>query len=324
VPQKSEKQSHPDGVAFLLGRRAFDRENRTFQETKRNKLEKNVNKQEAMATIMKCAEELEHAPSQTELTKLTNVSRRQIRRYFGSYTGALRECGLQRHGGGYRVELEDLFRDWAGIVRKLGKLPSLSEYEYVSSYSHTPLTSRYGGWTKVPAAMKQFAEKHGLAEEWSDVLKIIAEEEQEQAERARLSGAATGPRKGARVLMNQPIYGPMMRPYPLMHGPMNEDGVIFLFGAMAEDLGYVVLKIQGAFPDCEALRQIDGDLCQRVRIEFEHQSRNFLIHGHDVSGADAIVCWEHNWPECPLEVIELKEEVRKKLEKCKECQKKKS
>jgi len=72
---------------------------------------KKVNKQEAIATIMKCAEELGRAPSQTELTRLTQVSRRQIRRYFGSYTGALRECGLQRHGGGYKVELKDLFVD---------------------------------------------------------------------------------------------------------------------------------------------------------------------------------------------------------------------
>ena len=27
---------------------------------------------------------------------------------------------------------------------------------------------------------------------------------------------------------------------------------------------------------------------------------------------DIIVCWEHNWPECPLEVIELKKLVKQK------------
>lgn len=268
-----------------------------------------MNKQEAMATIMKCAEELGHVPSQTELTKMSNVNRRQIRKYFGSYKGALLECGLSRSGGGYRVEPADLFLDWARIVRQLKKLPSLSEYEYASDYSHTPLTSRYGGWMKVPAAMKHFAEKHGLAEEWSDVLKIVEEQEQGEAARAKSSGPTTGSRKGAPVLMNQPIYGPMIRPYPLILGPMNEDGVIFLFGALAEKLGYAVTLIQGAFPDCEAYRQIEGGFWQRVRIEFEHQSRNFLIHGHDVGGCDVIVCWEHNWPECPLEVIELKKVV---------------
>jgi hypothetical protein len=24
-----------------------------------------------------------------------------------------------------------------------------------------------------------------------------------------------------------------------------------------------------------------------------------------VNDADMIVCWKHNWPECPLEVLEL-------------------
>jgi hypothetical protein len=32
--------------------------------------------------------------------------------------------------------------------------------------------------------------------------------------------------------------------------------------------------------------------------------------GHDVSGCDMIVCWIHNWPECPLEVVELREIAR--------------
>jgi hypothetical protein len=31
---------------------------------------------------------------------------------------------------------------------------------------------------------------------------------------------------------------------------------------------------------------------------------------HDLKGCDMIVCWEHNWPECPLEVLELKSLVK--------------
>ena len=53
------------------------------------------------------------------------------------------------------------------------------------------------------------------------------------------------------------------------------------------------------------------DRWQRVWIEFEYESRNFLKHFHDASKADIIVCWTHNWPECPLPVIELKELVKR-------------
>jgi hypothetical protein len=96
-----------------------------------------------------------------------------------------------------------------------------------------------------------------------------------------------------------------MRFGPMVCAPTNEQGVIFLFGAMAEDLGFVVLKMGTGYPDCEAFRVVNGDRQERVKIEVEFESRNFLKHLHDVKKCDLIVCWRHNWPECPLPVIEL-------------------
>jgi hypothetical protein len=51
---------------------------------------------------------------------------------------------------------------------------------------------------------------------------------------------------------------------------------------------------------------------QRVRIEFEFESRNFRAHKHNPDGCDVIICWVHNWPECPanIEVVELSKLVR--------------
>jgi hypothetical protein len=111
------------------------------------------------------------------------------------------------------------------------------------------------------------------------------------------------------VMTDRPVYGPLIRPYPMIHGPINENGVLYLFGTVSERLGFVVTLIQGAFPDCYAMRLVDVDRWQPVRIEFEYESRNFLKHMHDPSGCDIIVCWKHNWPECPLEVIELSKVV---------------
>jgi hypothetical protein len=102
-----------------------------------------------------------------------------------------------------------------------------------------------------------------------------------------------------------------MRPYPAIHGPVNEAGVIYLFGTMSERLGFVVVRIQSEFPDCEAMRLVGIERWQRILIEFEYESRNFLKHMHNVKGCDLIVCWRHNWPECPLPVIELRSEVEK-------------
>ncbi len=111
-----------------------------------------------------------------------------------------------------------------------------------------------------------------------------------------------------RVRKGRAVYGaPLMVP-GMAHEPTNESGVVFVFGLMARSLGIVVQRIQPEFPDCEALLQVDRGRWQSVRIEFEFASRNFLHHGHSAKDCDLIVCWVHNWPDCPrnLEVIELR------------------
>jgi hypothetical protein len=283
-----------------------------------------MTKQEVIATIVESSARLGRVPSLPELTRESQVNRRQVRKYFGSYARALAECNLTRSGAGYKVAMEELFRDWAGIVRQLKKLPSVNDYASMSRYSPTPLMARFGVWTQVPPKMKQFMEEQGGMEEWQDVLETIAAQEKEETEKARILGPMGGPLKEWPVLVNQPVFGPfipgpfipgpsmtgpLMRPFPMIHGPVNEAGVIYLFGTMAERLGYVVTRMQTDFPDCEAMRRIEGNRWQRVRGEFEYESRNFVKHMHDVKGCDLIICWAHNWPECPLEVLELQKEV---------------
>ena len=74
----------------------------------------------------------------------------------------------------------------------------------------------------------------------------------------------------------------------------------------------------GLFPDCEAKRQIGPKRWQRVNIEFEFESRDCRNHGHPLTGCDVIVCWRHNWPDCPehIEVLELSSRIEslRKLE----------
>lgn len=99
----------------------------------------------------------------------------------------------------------------------------------------------------------------------------------------------------------------------LRHEPINELGVVFLFGIISKRLGFTVESVQSGFPDCLAKRVADsrrGQL-EQVEIEFEYESRTFLKHRHDCKRCDLLVCWIHNWPECPIPVLELKEEVRR-------------
>jgi hypothetical protein len=110
-----------------------------------------------------------------------------------------------------------------------------------------------------------------------------------------------------RLLRERVTYGAPLDFPTLRHEPVNEQGVVLLFGMLAKHLGYVIESAQAGFPDCEAKRQIGPKRWQRVNIEFEFESRNFRDHGHPFTGCDVIVCWQHNWPACPahIEVLEL-------------------
>jgi len=106
------------------------------------------------------------------------------------------------------------------------------------------------------------------------------------------------------------LVGPGLNFRGFLHEPIGEQGVVFLFGMVAKELGFIVESVATGYPDCLAKRRVAKDRYKSVAIEFEFQSRNFYIHGHDPKGCEVIVCWEHNWPECPLEVIELKTQIK--------------
>jgi hypothetical protein len=91
--------------------------------------------------------------------------------------------------------------------------------------------------------------------------------------------------------------------------PVNEMGVVCLFTEWARKRNMRIETIRAEFPDCIAWQRAGGEE-KRLRIEFEFRSRNFRAHRHDPSGCDWIVCWEHDWAECPehITVIELRRE----------------
>jgi len=268
-----------------------------------------MTKEQLMAAITEITEKLGHVPSYAELMKTGKVSGRQIVKHFATYTRALRACNLERAGGGNKLPLERLFMDWATVTRQLGKIPSKAEFAQMGKHSDTPLKSRFGSWGQVPRYLRRYIEEQGRTEEWKDVLELIRVYEQGQDGMEMAATPECEQKKTSslkpRVMTDRPVYGPLIRPYPMIHGPINENGVLYLFGTVSERLGFVVTLIQTGFPDCLALRLVDVDRWQPVRIEFEYESRNFLRHLHDPAGCDIIVCWKHNWPECPLEVIEL-------------------
>jgi hypothetical protein len=83
--------------------------------------------------------------------------------------------------------------------------------------------------------------------------------------------------------------------------PRNELQVRELFAARLPEFGYRLVASQAAFPDWLLV----SDEGKFVYTEVEHRSSGFNLHRHDPGMCDLIVCWEHDWPESPLPVLEF-------------------
>lgn len=269
---------------------------------------------EVIAAVKKAAEALSRVPTFEWLVRHEKVTQHAIRKHFGEFRYCLDAAGLRRHRQGYEVNDKELFTDWAGVVRTLGKVPSIVDYRACGRYSERPLLRRFRGWMNVPQGMLECAHREALEEEWKDVLDIIEKHLHAKAEDG-MTSTHTSRMQFPTILKDEPFFGPpMAKNYLLLLQPTNEQEVIFLFGGVSVKLGFAVLRIRTEFPDGFALREVAPGKWQMVKIEFEHESRNFISHKHDPAGAHLIVCWNHNWPDCPLEVIELSSMVGKLLE----------
>src|SRR6476620_2703041 len=186
------------------------------------------------------------------------ITLRTIRRFLGRYADALREAGFDPHGQGYKLDLDTLFLDWAGVARRVGKLLGLVEYSRESRYSVGPLLTRFGGWTEVPRGLLQFARERELEKEWGDVMALLEAHENVKHCAARSSSAANG-----RCKKEQPLYGSPLTQLTLAHAPTCEMGVVYLLGMMAGQLGIVVTRLQPEFPDGEVMREVENGKWQR-------------------------------------------------------------
>lgn len=107
--------------------------------------------------------------------------------------------------------------------------------------------------------------------------------------------------------------GPTINFRGLVYAPTNEQGVIFLFSKVSKDLNIEIEEIRTGFPDAIGRVQTSKGYYVRRTIEFEYLSSHY---DHLPAKCDMIICWKHDWAECPpeIEVIAL-EGVVKELSK---------
>ncbi|HKM79518.1 MAG TPA: hypothetical protein VJY15_00950 [Candidatus Acidoferrum sp.] len=268
-------------------------------------------KKDILDSIAAMARRMGRAPSLSEFIALAGISEYFVSQCFPSWSDAVRTAGLEPNTSNLRLEDCELLKDWGETARKNRAIPSRRTYQREGRHDIRTIERRFGPWSSIPETFRKFAQGKP---EWADLAALLHDAvPKKKCGRAKEDTSAILP--GAvryAPLRDRAAYGNPIDFRGLRHEPVNEQGVLLLFGMLAKELGYIIEAVQIGFPDCEAMRQIAPDRWQRVRIEFEFESRNFRDHGHPVDGCDVIVCWRHNWDEYPehLEILELSSVIK--------------
>jgi hypothetical protein len=97
----------------------------------------------------------------------------------------------------------------------------------------------------------------------------------------------------------------------MVYAPLNKTGVVLLFSKVMDDLGVIyVSSPPGGFDMVGRVGTERG--IEFKHFEFEYKSSHFRAHSYNSSLVDYLVCWEHDWKDCPrdLEVWELRELIK--------------
>jgi hypothetical protein len=235
--------------------------------------------------------------------------------HFSRWQEALRAAGFASKWPNALIDTDVLLADWSAVARDLRRLPKRDDYSIRGNFSSKTLENRFGSWTNVSEAFLALARKKP---EWAGLGELVSTFPKLRPGRCLPERPPGLPksrwltrRARRRLKVNLPLCGVPLDYGVFRYAPTNEIGVILLFGSMAERLGFRFETVRPSFPDCKAVREAGPDVWEIVRIEFEFQSGNFRKHEHDPKECDLIVCWEHNWPECPVEVLALKDEIKR-------------
>ncbi len=230
-----------------------------------------------------------------EFRRETGITRHAVERHFRSFGALAAAAGLASCREVQRIPDEVLLSELRRAFDKDGPTLTLTRAAQITGRAMTTLIDRWGRWSEIIVVFIAWIAKAEPGYRHLEALR----------RRAKLLPPAV---PATRQPANPRRFGELLRFRSLEYAPTDESGVIYLFGIVSAELGFIVDGLSKAFPDAEGKRRA-GSEWRRVRIEFELKSRNFREHGHDPGACDLIVCWEHNWPECPLEVLELRSEV---------------
>jgi hypothetical protein len=236
--------------------------------------------------------------------RATGIADSSVYRHFENWAAFCGAAGLAEVGRAPQIADAAVFAAMHAAFLDAGRVTGKLAFVRRAGFGHNVVHRRFGGWAGALAAFAEWQRENAPDFPYADELAG-------RIARGRGTGAQARPAPLAWPSGGGRACGAPMGWRALLHAPVNEQGVVLCFGMLAETLGFAVEGVGIAFPDCLAKRRVAGDRWEAVRIEFEFRSRSFRDHAHDPAGCDLIVCWEHDWADCPVEVLALSDAVQR-------------
>jgi hypothetical protein len=131
-------------------------------------------------------------------------------------------------------------------------------YRRVGKYDPRTPGRRFSPWSSLPQVFLNFAKDHP---EWADVAALLPVPVLRQEHASNHDSASPMlPKKTRHVpLRDRATYGNPTHFRGLRHEPVNEQGVVLLFGMLTRELGYLVKAVQTGVP------RLRGDAASNCR-----------------------------------------------------------
>lgn len=222
-------------------------------------IKRSPTKDDILNAIRCTATDLGKRPSRSAFISHTRISEYQILKHFPSWNSAVEAAGLEPDMTNVQIEDDELLSDWGRLVRELRQIPTRVQYRHYGKFGAGSFEHHFGPWSCLPEKFRAFAEQR---EEWTDVLALLPVKKTDKRV-THFNRSTSKENKGIEnssvpishtrnhsKLGDRPVYGNHIDFRGLRHEPVNENGVIFLFGIVARELGYSVESVQAGFPDC--------------------------------------------------------------------------
>jgi hypothetical protein len=192
--------------------------------------------------------------SRSDFERITGISQYHIYRLFpeGGWSEVKRLGSLQRHPKDNEQLNDDvLLAEFHRIATEVGQIPTWSIFAHHANISADVVRRRFGGLQGTLKAYRTWLEEN---EPDSPLLEQIQLKSKHELPAPPMTGTILPSQLWAKG--DGPVFGPPIDFRGLRHAPINEQGVVFLFGMISYELGFIVEAIHAAYPDCEASKSL--------------------------------------------------------------------